>query len=498
MQLESFFRHYGIEENPFQAEEARHDPVFSRLVEQQTHPEFEKVLGEVGQASSAVVFGEKGSGKTAIRLQLQHRITRHNDQHPDQRVWIVAYDEFNSVLQRLRRHLGRAGASDDGLLDKIRLHDHMDAILSLAVTRLVDQLLEPPDDRKPLKTLRRRDASQRMDMAVLAGIYDQPASGSAADRFQRLRRGLRLGWFNGRALAQWFGLLMLVAGAGTALAFWLLGRLTTMNQGVVGVMLAAGVGLLGWWAWQSGRLWWLGRKIRQEVRCVNWPDGHLRQALGQLPLGRLHAAPLPQPGDQDSRYRLTQRLIDLVGVLGYRSMVVLVDRVDEPAAINGQAQRMRQLIWPMLNNKFLQQPNIGIKLLLPLELRHLLGREDPEFFQRARLDKQHMVDRLTWPGPLLYDLCTHRLRACQASDAQPVSLGDLFAESVGNQQIIDALDQMRQPRDALKFLHQVAVEHCATVPEDQPDWRIASLTLEQVRKQQARRIDEFHRGLSPA
>jgi hypothetical protein len=152
----------------------------------------------------------------------------------------------------------------------------------------------------------------------------------------------------------------------------------------------------------------------------------------------------------------------------------------------------------MLNNKFLQQPNLGIKLLLPLELRHLLGREDPEFFQRARLDKQHMVDRLTWPGPLLYDLCTHRLRACQASDAQPISLGDLFAESVSNQQIIDALDQMRQPRDALKFLHQVVVEHCATVPEDQPDWKVAPLTLEQIRKQQARRIDEFHRGLSPA
>ena len=99
-------------------------------------------------------------------------------------------------------------------------------------------------------------------------------------------------------------------------------------------------------------------------------------------------------------------------------MLVLVDRVDEPTLINGEPERMRALVWPLLNNKFLQQDRVGVKLLLPLDLRYLLNRETSDFFREARLDKQNLIERLIWSGSVLYDLCTARLNACrQAANA---------------------------------------------------------------------------------
>src|SRR5690606_17161527 len=122
----------------------------------------------------------------------------------------------------------------------------------------------------------------------------------------------------------------------------------------------------------------------------------------------------------------------------------------------------------------------------------------------ARMDKQNMIDRLTWSGTTLYDLCTARLRACRSAPADdgeaspPIALTDLFESDVSREMLIDALDQMHQPRDAFKFLYQVIQEHCLLVPEDQADYKIARLTLETVRKQQSQRVQELYRGLTPA
>src|SRR3954463_628277 len=110
MNISQFFEHWRIVENPFRGEEARHDTVFARVgfngaapataapasggpvavdaapqnggsaeararIEPATHhSDFDKIIGELGRPSTAIVFGEKGSGKTAIRLQIAERI----------------------------------------------------------------------------------------------------------------------------------------------------------------------------------------------------------------------------------------------------------------------------------------------------------------------------------------------------------------------------------------------------------------------------------------
>jgi hypothetical protein len=210
--------------------------------------------------------------------------------------------------------------------------------------------------------------------------------------------------------------------------------------------------------------------------------------------------PWPRPGGDgtNARYDLTRKLLDVLDALGHHSIVVLVDRVDEPTLVAGRPERMRRLVWPMFDSKFLQQDGIGLKLLLPLELRYLIHKEDAAFFQEARLDKQSLVDRLTWTGAILYDLCSARLRACHPDPSSEISLTDLFAEDVGRGALVEVLGQMQQPRDAFKMMYAVVLEHCRNVPAEEPSYRIPKLTLETVRREQAQRINELQRGLSPA
>src|SRR5690606_9657947 len=139
-----FLEHHGLLDNPFGAEEARHDPVYERLILQanQSHPDFAKILGRIDRPSTAVVFGEKGSGKTAIRLLIGQRVATHNQQNSDARTLVIPYDDLNPVLdQMIERGQSRKRKGDiDKQLQAIRLADHQDAILSLAVTQLVDAL----------------------------------------------------------------------------------------------------------------------------------------------------------------------------------------------------------------------------------------------------------------------------------------------------------------------------------------------------------------------
>lgn len=509
MKIDSFLTHYQLQENPFGAEEARHDPIFDRLADAGTsHPDFPKILGRLDKPGTAVVFGEKGSGKTAMRLLIGKAIAEHNYDHPDRRVLVVPYDDFNPLLDRLLRT--RKQKADD-LLNSLRLVDHQDAILSHAVTRVVGAILgqqrdpdEPvlmPEDHE--RVLRRMPRQNRVDLAVLAALYDQPQTGSALVRWRQLRRKLGLHWQMPLAWAQYGALALTIIVAGLAVAWRWMGNDTPLWLLVALGLCGAGMLLLwGWWAWRHLTLWRTTRRIRHEMPAVARGHSELRDMLANLRAGDLTHQPLPEAmrgeAASDSRYQLTRRLVDLLGRLGYVGIIVLVDRVDEPTFVSGDAAKMKSLVWPMFDNKFLQQNGVGIKLLLPVELRHALHRESAQFFQEARLDKQNLIDRLTWSGTTLYDLCSTRLRAVRPKDAEPLNLTDLFEQDVTRETLIDALDQMHQPRDAFKFLYWVIQEHCRMVPEEQPQFKIARLTLESVRRMQSQRVQELYRGLAPA
>jgi hypothetical protein len=504
MQVKTFLEHYSIRENPFRAEEARHDVVFGRIETACRHPDFEKICGDFEYPSTSVVCGERGSGKTAIRLQIEHAIEKHNQQNPARRCLVIAYDDLNPILDRFSRHV-RASSADEAL-KRLRLTDHMDAMLASIVPALVDQALgELRGKPAPLmagegsgpRRLHQLDVPTKRDLLMMQVCYDH--ADVAGPRTARLRRALRYRSFNMLGPLKWGAL---VAG-GLTLAVMVYLLLAPPARAVLWHILAivlalttVALGARYLWLWYKTQR--LARALSRHVRVVDRPATSFRESLLALATDDVLAADLPSHQGDEPRYAMLERLRQVIRPHGYVSIVILVDRVDEPTLISGKPRRMQALVWPLLNSKFLQQESIGLKLLLPLELRYLLGREGEGFFREARLDKQNYIDHLAWSGATLYDVCTARLNACRAAGDPPMTLADLFETSVGRRELVDVLDQMQQPRDAFKFLYQLIQEHCANAPEDSPEWKIARATLDGVRKHQSERLSAMLRGMAPA
>lgn len=561
MNLTQFFEHWRIIENPFRGEEARHDSVFARIgfdgAEAATstpvkpgapitipdatpepppapaalhpldhathHSDFGKILGDLPKASTAIVFGEKGSGKTAIRLQISDRVGAFNAEHPETKVLLIGYDDLNASLDRFYRRVG--GKSPVEALQKFRLVDHIDAVLSQVVPKVIDRVMAPSSrgpalppgtpapraetlelGQDPRRVVRRLPVPERRDLLLLQAVYDRPDV--AHLRTPRLRRLLRLPPLLGDLF--WNALAWLGWAPATAMLYWMLTKARGTPDGpgfkldsTDGYVLLGLVGL--WLLLLLKRLVWdkVGQKrltlrVRRQVRVQNRPDVSFAGSLKRLDHSLRDSSHLPLNDSDEARYAMLTRLRGLLRHFGYAALMIVIDRVDEPTLISGDPERMKAVVWPLLNNKFLQQEGIGIKMLLPIELRHALFKESSVFFQEARLDKQNLVERLTWTGSMLYDLCDARLRACLAPDAPAISLLDLFAEDVTGRDLIDSLDQMHQPRDAFKFLYACISEHCSNVTGEQGQWKIPRLVLEMVRKSQAERVQQLYRGIRPA
>jgi hypothetical protein len=526
MTLTDFLRHWSLTENPFRGEEARSDPVFNRMagvlalpsatragdngqmpLEMGTfHSDFEKIIGDLRRPASSVVFGEKGSGKTAIRLQIARRIADHNAANPGAKVLLVPYDDLNGVLDRLHERIG--GKTPLESLQKVRLVDHLDAVLHAVIPRLTDAILgaggkgagfiELPEE--PKRLLRRLDSSVRDDLLVLQTIYDRPEE--APRRTRILRRRLRIKAPIGA----------MVAGATVAVVpAIIIGALIwsrffapkTLNQtwmawGIAGLAALYAIFALKVVLWDRVGLLRMGRRIRRQVRVVARRHTSYAQSLAQVPEQLRETTQFPTTESDDPRYAAIMRLQRVLRVLGYSGMVVVVDRVDEPTLVSGDPDKMKPVIWPMLNNKFLQQEGVGFKLLLPMELRHAVFRESSAFFQEARLDKQHFVEHLAWTGPMLFDLCNARMAACTYAGAPAVMLPDLFAADVMRQDLVDALDRLHQPRDAFKLMYRCLTEHCATVTAGQNEWKVPRHILMSVLKTETDRVQQMYRGIRPA
>src|SRR5262249_33552324 len=194
---------------------AKEDKIFKTgCVDHTFHPSWDKIIGDPEAPSSSVVFGEKGSGKTALRIQMVEYLKKLNGQKPDSKVLILEYDDFNPFLDQFSQKAGN--------LAKWELRDHMDAILSLGTRKVVDMILNDPPEitRKQLANL---DRLQKRDLLMLAAMYDRSYDTTLAVRWFRLRRALRYGWPIGGLYAKKEFLLGLVVTAA------LLGAVTYFN-----------------------------------------------------------------------------------------------------------------------------------------------------------------------------------------------------------------------------------------------------------------------------
>lgn len=569
MTIDTYLDAWKLTEHPFRGEEARQDALMLRMVDAAAraavenplrpsrlprHPDYDKIAGEFARPSTAIVFGEKGSGKTAIRMQLVTSAAAYNAVNPTKRVLLVVHDDLSGPLARLhdRVRTVKRGKESPPLdsLRKMRLVDHVDALLAQAVPGLIDSALEhttgasgagpatspdridlrvPPGLGEagdgPRKVLKKLDRNLKRDLLLLQVPYDRADQGSERTRELRKAMGIRTPLattietvlaYGGWVLPTAVFLLLWKRGAGMQDAVAVTAFFAAMGLWLVALLKRAASERLGIVA--------RARRLHRQLRTSARTESSLARSIRELPPGWRPSTLLPSNDSEEVRLGMLSRFTRVVRAFGYESVVVIMDRLDEPPIIQGDPERMKAVVWPLLSNRFLQQEGIAFKLLLPIDLRHQLMRESSTFFQDARLDKQSMIDALAWTGVTLYDLATQRLNACRPPEAGTISLGQLFAADVTREHLIDALEQMRQPRDGFKLLYQCIQDHCtqthiglaqieawrmsagasggagggaadaSPVPEAM---RISKATLDAARKAQIERIRQVAMGVRP-
>lgn len=396
MNIQSFLQHHGIQRNPFAEEDAQTDPVFKEhCINSAYHPVWDKVYGDPREPATAIVFGPKGSGKTAMRLQIDRHLVRYNQENPNRRIYIIRYDDFNPFLDHFRERVSwRASKKPERVFAAWRLWDHMDSILCIGVTQLVDAVLKRSEgDEKAGPAIRSEqieslDRTSGRDLLLLACCYDQSTASTFTGRWNELRR--RLGYRNWSV--HWDAALAVVwVVFAAAVVLWLYWSENITGHTVAWLLpVAAVVGILPY-AWRWFRCQRLAHGIRRHMRVGKREQGSLRKVLLQLPPKELASQPLPRFDRTDDRYELLNKFQMLLERLGFAGTIVLVDRVDEPHLTGGKQDLMRQFVWPLLDNKLLKQPGLGLKLMLPQELYRDVERESRDFHERARLDKQNVI-----------------------------------------------------------------------------------------------------------
>ncbi len=477
----SFLKHHGIERNPFAEEDAQTDPVFKQhCIENAYHPAWDKVYGDPTEPATAIIFGPKGSGKTAMRLQVERHLVQHNADHPGHRNYIVRYDDFNPFLDHFTSRLGRAGRKPDKALDNWRLWDHMDSILCLGVTDMVNQVLadDPSRHREEGNTINREaldklDRNDARDLLLLAACYDQSTDSTFGGRFDALRQ--RLGF------KAWRANLDLILGAigslvAIGVAIWLYLN-SDGNPNFLWIIPAGVIAFMAPFAIRWMRMNAAASGIRRHMRVGKRDTKSLRSVLMRFPAEELASQPMPRYNRTDDRYELLRKFQGLLRRFGFDGIIVLMDRVDEPHMTGGKPELMRRFVWPLLDNKMLKHPGVGFKLMLPEELYRDTERESREFHERARLDKQNVIPAFAWTGESMYDLVRARMLACAADGADPQPR-DLFDDTLSYERMLTAFESLRVPRHLFRFLYRVVSEHCNKHSDAAPSYKIGASTFE--------------------
>ncbi len=467
MFAETWRRHWGLEQDPFAHEDADKDPVLSRVDSRAVHSCFDRVYGDPGTPGPGIVFGEKGSGKSGLRLAVQRHLDAHNEAHPDAAVFRIEYSEFDVYLDNFRRaaHIsGRASKTPLELIDRWRLSDHLDGILSLGVTTLFDELIE--GKRSPKGMTRK----QKLDALCLGALYYDSGKAATGDALTRARRRMR--YSSARpGLLHLVRMLLVVLGV-------VLGLVPLWNALEIGPTWESGSALL-WYACGGvvlfgTALWTLIERSRvrsraqramRAVRVLLRDPAPLAALLETVSSDARKELVLPIEGNEATRYHLLQRFLTTLEAFGYHGVYILIDRVDESTLLAGREEWTRPLVEKLLDHKLLQHPGLAFKLFLPIELSKMVLGASPDDLKRMRLDKSNTVHELRWTGQEIVEIANQRL-AASGDAASPRRLADFCAEDLSPDHVRETLNELGTPRHAFGFLSTLFAEYARNLPEE--------------------------------
>ncbi len=447
MRIEEFLDRHGLEKDPFaNAEEAQGDDVLLRLYQNKTfqygHPEWPKFCGHPPGNQSSIVFGLKGSGKTAMRLALQEAIERHNQANPNDRTLLVPYDDFNAFLSnwqaQVLRESGktaprneRSWSSNDGISfrDHWTLAHHLDAIMAQITSALMESTRQASDPAA-------WEEHVRYDLLFLAAIY-------LTERTLDYRRAIRSLYSH-----------LFTRGR----------RRRNAMRRMTGNVASLGVYPL-YRRFHSSAV---SRRVRRLIQVVEHDPSLLRWALNHIPPRYLDAQPLlgeqVSPLNESARFETLEKLLRVARAAGFARVAVVIDKVDEPTMVSGDYERMADFVLPLWNNKVLQTSGIHLKMLLPAQLYDRVRKGDSRLLNMARLDKANIIYPLTWSGEHLYEMLSERAAVCLKPGAgDTFDLQQLFDAGVTRDSLIQELAKMKLPRHAAKFLHRCLCEAATSI-----------------------------------
>lgn len=459
-------QHWSLDEDPFVQEDADKDPVLRRVPLEAVHSSFDRLYGSVEAPGPGVVFGEKGSGKSSLRLAMKRRLDEES-------AFAVEYIEFDSFLSEARKsdRLPPDGPKTAGrVVERFGLSDHVDAMLSLGITKLVEEVLA---GKRP--GARGLAPKQKATLLALASLYHHSDGRSGEEVDRGLRRTLRF-----RSLRP------LLRGAGRILGTLLGAGLLAVPVEVTGAAELLGIESAGGaWTWAGGGLlaavWGQALVARlvtsrraavatRAVRVVPPDPDPLAGLLARMPASIRRDLGLPSDASPDARLVLLERFITLLRELGSESFYVLMDRIDEATILSGRAELMRPFIEPLLEHRLLQFEGLALKLFLPIELSRLYLQASADELKSMRLDKANSIPELRWSGHELAEVATQRLRAVRAAGTpleQPgARLADFFDGEVGEQDIRETLGELGTPRLAFGFLGALFADHARELDDD--------------------------------
>lgn len=433
--MSQFLESHGLVRNPFIEEEAQNDKVFEELLNEAdytfNHQAWDKFFGDPPGRGTSMIFGVKGSGKSALRLALERNIEHYNSQHQDQgRILMLRYDDFNGFLEAFKRKLEQDRRRQVAVtLKDFGLAQHLDAILVCGMEALIKEFKSADI---PLERLERY---QRHDLMMLMAFY---VSGPP-DRYNRITATL----------------------AQRLLTRGVFERAFNLIKGLIVGLLTLGIVPLAKGSFYRG----VARAAEREILVRDRNTRDVERALRSIPRGYLKDQDVKRGGwrdNDDVRRLFATKFIDIVLKLGYQQIVVVMDKVDEPSLINGDRERMEDFVWPLWNNRILQlHPNLSFKMLLPRQLYEAVRKASSEKANEARFDKQKIIYPFRWGDKQLFDMMSARLRICRKDPSRPYSLDNLFDSVIPQREILSSLDRLRQPRFVLNYLYRLIAETCA-------------------------------------
>ena len=294
MFIETWRAHWGLRHDPFASEDADKDVVLGLTEVRAVHSAFDRLFGDPASPAPGIVFGEKGSGKSCLRLHVRRRLDAYNKAHAGERILCTDYAEFDGFLERFKNTIGgRHDSVASCVLEHWLTADHLDSMLSLGVTRLVEELFDK-DAAIDKKSLTRK---QKIDLLLLATLYLESRRETTMSSLGRLGSALSLRRPRG-ALVLGLRILLVLVSVLLALAPFLGPRLGVEVPAPDwawyggGAVLLALVGLHA--AWSAAYLTTLARRAVRSVRVVHNDHAPLARLLASLSRNERKEMPIPR------------------------------------------------------------------------------------------------------------------------------------------------------------------------------------------------------------